>query len=154
MIRNVFFFMLSLLIMSNSCDSESIKQGITGKVIWVEGNQMPGIIDDTSPEPPQRPEPRGVKRQVHIYELTKTNQAKGDGVFYSELQTQLVKTITTDDEGNFAIALPEGRYSVFVEEEQGLFANLMDGEGNLQPVEVTKDALTPLTIEVNYMAAY
>ncbi|EMR04121.1 hypothetical protein [Cesiribacter andamanensis] len=143
--------------MANSCDSDTVKQGLSGQVIWVEGNQMPGIIDDTAPSPspsPERPQPRGIEREVHIYALTKTSQAQANGVFYSNLQTELVKTVRTNEEGNFTVALPQGSYSVFVQEEEGLFANLMDGEGNINPVTVSKDSLSTLTIEVNYKAAY
>lgn len=154
-IRLTLLLFLGLTLMANGCDPSDIEQGIAGKVLWIEGNQMPGIIDENaSEESRKRPAPNGIRRSIHIYELTNTSQAQGTGVFYNNLHTKLIKTVTSDEEGNFAVALPTGRYSVFVEEEEGLFANLMDGEGNLNPVEVTRDSVSTLTIEVNYKAAY
>lgn len=155
MIRVAILFLLSTLLMANRCESEDITQGIAGKVLWIEGNQMPVIIDEKNPEDArQRPQPKGIKRDIYIHELTTMDQAKGNGPFYSDVQTKLVKKVSSDEEGNFAVSLPAGRYSVFVQEDQGLFANKMDGQGHINPVEVNKDEITPLELEVNYQAAY
>lgn len=155
MIRISLLFVFALALMANKCSSEDISQGIAGKVLWIEGNQMPTIIDEKNPQDtPQRPAPKGIQREVHIYELTSMDQTNANGVFFSNIQTKLVEKVQTDEEGNFAVSLPEGTYSVFVQEEEGLFANSMDGQGNINPVEVNKDEITQLMLEVNYTAAY
>lgn len=155
MIRLSLLFVMALGLMSNRCSSEDVTQGIAGKVLWIEGNQMPSVIDEKNPQNTrQHPAPKGIEREVHIYELTTMGQANANGVFFSDIQTRLVEKVKTDEEGNFAVSLPAGTYSVFVQEEEGLFANKMDGQGNINPVEVNKDAITQLTLEVNYMAAY
>ncbi len=155
MIRFSLLFILGMFLMANKCDSEQVKQGIAGQVIWIEGNQMPTIVDEDNPENTrQKPAPKGIKREVHIYELTTLGQASSNGPFFSNIQTKLVEKTETDEEGQFAVSLPVGKYSVFVQEEEGLFANTMDGEGNINPIEVNQDEITPLKLEVNYKAAY
>ncbi len=140
--------------MANGCQ-DNVTQGVAGRVLWIEGNQMPTIVDENNPgQTRQRSEPTGVEREVYFYELTPMDQATGNGVFFSDVQTKLVEKVKTDEEGNFAVSLPVGKYSVFVKEEQGLFANSMDGQGNINPVEVNKDEITPIKLEVNYKAAY
>lgn len=130
---------------------DEIKQGIKGKVVWLEGNQMPRITDEYE-TPRQKGEP--VQREVYIYELTNTSQVKMEETFYTKITTPLVKKVQTDKNGNFKAALEEGKYSVFVMEEQGLWANIYDGEGNIMPVEVNTGKVTSLKIEINYKAAY
>lgn len=155
MFRISLLFVLAVALMSNKCSSEDIKQGIAGQVLWIEGNQMPTIIDEKNPEATrQRPAPKGIEREIYIYELTTIGQAKGNGAFFSDIQTKLVEKVKSDEEGNFAVSLPTGKYSVFVKEEEGLFASQMDGEGNINPVEVNSEEITPIKIEVNYTAAY
>ncbi|AHM63092.1 hypothetical protein D770_24235 [Flammeovirgaceae bacterium 311] len=145
---------LGITLMANGCQ-ENVKQGVAGRVLWIEGNQMPTIVNEENPAATrQRPEPAGVEREVYFYELTPMDQATSNGVFFSDIQTKLVEKVKTDKEGNFAVSLPEGRYSVFVKEDQGLFANSMDGQGHINPVEVNKDEITELKLEVNYKAAY
>lgn len=155
MIRAVIFLMLGSLLMANGCQEKDVKQGIAGRVLWVEGNQMPVIIDEDKPEKArQRPEPKGIAREVYVYELTSPEQASNNGVFYSNIQTRLVEKVKANDEGYFAVSLPAGSYSVFVKEQQGLFASQFGGQGHINPVEVKKDQVTPLQLEVNYQAAY
>jgi hypothetical protein len=51
--------------------------------------------------------------------------------------------------------LPEGQYSIFVwEDGKGLYANGFDGQNNIFPVTVQKGKVEPITITVDYMAAY
>lgn len=155
MFRLTLLFMLAVTLMANKCESENVKQGLAGKVLWIEGNQMPTIINEDNPESTrERPAPKGVQREVHIYELTTMAQATGNGVFFSDIKTKLVEKVKTDEEGNFAVSLPVGKYSVFVKEDEGLFANKMDGQGHINPVEVNQDEITQLKLELNYKAAY
>lgn len=127
----------------------SIKQGIIGQVFWQQGNQMP------SPDAPRRASSKkGVQRTLYIYTLTNTSKAKATGVFYSNIQTKLVTQVITDANGNFAVSLEPGKYSLFTKEEAGLFANLMDGEGNIYPVEVQQNQVTRIEFLINYNATY
>ncbi|MFD2513119.1 carboxypeptidase-like regulatory domain-containing protein [Pontibacter locisalis] len=129
-------------------DQAPIEQGIKGQVLWQAGNQMP------SPDAPPS-KGRGVQRTLYIYELTNSNQTKTtDGVFHTNIQTNLVTQVVTDANGNFAVSLKPGKYSLFSKEEKGLFANLLDGEMNIYPVEVKKGQVTNVEFLINYQASY
>lgn len=148
-------FVLSALLLLSSMNRgcESVKQGIAGQVLWLEGNLMPGIGDE--PEVNRKKfkgEP--IQRTLYIYELTTMDEASSEGVFFQDIQTPLVAKVETNKKGEFAVSLPEGSYSLFVEEEEGLFANTFDGEGNINPVTVSEGDIATITIEVNYKAAY
>jgi hypothetical protein len=127
----------------------TIKQGITGRILWEAGNQMP------SPDAPVTDSKRGVERTVYIYELTNAKQATTqDGVFHTNIQTKLVSQVKTDANGFFSVALKPGKYSLFTKEEKGLYANLFDGEMNIFPVEVQEGQVTTIEFLINYQASY
>lgn len=142
-----------LLLSALNRGCENVDQGIAGKVLWLEGNLMPGIGDEPEVNS-KRFKGQPVQRTLHIYELTTMDEATSEGVFFENIQTPLVKKVETNKEGEFVVSLPEGRYSVFTEEEEGLFASTFDGEGNINPVSVKEGEITTITIEVNYKAAY
>lgn len=127
----------------------TIEQGIAGRILWQSGNHMP------SPDAPRSSGKRGVKRTVYIYELTKGSQATTtEGVFHNNIQTKLVTQAESDANGNFEVSLEPGRYSIFTQEDQGLYANLFDGENNIFPVEVKKGQVTTVEFLINYAATY
>lgn len=143
---------LLLAIANRSCEN-TVEQGLAGQVRWLEGNLMPTVGEEIKPDgPSQKGQP--VQREIHIYALTNMDEATSDGTFFSNIKTELVKTVETNKDGAFATDLPVGRYSVFVKEEQGLFANSFNGEGHINPVEVKEGELTKILIQVNYKAAY
>lgn len=143
---------LFLAIANRSCE-ESVDQGLAGQVRWLEGNLMPTIGEDVEQnQKDYKGEP--VQREIHIYELTSMDEATAEGTFFKNIQTDLVKTVETNEEGEFIVELPVGRYSVFVQEDQGLFANSFDGEGHINPVEIKEGEITTITIQINYKAAY
>lgn len=129
--------------------SKPLKEGIVGQLVWLEGNLMPTIDSDR-----EMPKGQPVQREVHVYELTKTKEAEKEGHFYHKVHTELVQKVMSDSRGIFKLHLPPGKYSIFVKEPDGLFANIFDGYGHIMPVEVFQNEVTPITIEINYMAAY
>ena len=129
--------------------ADSIQQGISGSVKWYEGNLMPTVGDNSA----QR-RGKAVQRKLHVYELTNRNQATEKSGFFSELSTKQVATVTTDSRGQFQLSLPEGKYTVLVEEEAGLYANRFDGKGYIAPVEIEPGRVTQLEIRVDYQATY
>ncbi len=130
----------------------NITQGIQGQVIWLEGNQMPGIRDKMDTSTAKRG--KGVQRTIFVYELTNRQDAVFADGFFSEIRKKPIKQVQTDENGYFAIPLETGRYSVFVKEEKGLYANLFDGEGNIQPIKISPDRVQHMDIKVDYNAAY
>jgi hypothetical protein len=130
------------------------QQGISGKVVWLEGNLMPGIGDTTYRE---RLAGIPVQRKLFIYEpatsadAVKTSESE---VLYSEIHSKLIKDVETNSDGTFQIELDPGRYSIFTLEEKGLFANIFDGEGIINPVTVEAGKFTEIQIKVNYKAFF
>lgn len=138
---------ISALLITLSSPVTAQKQGICGKVIWTSGNQMPGPGLQSS-------KPASIVREVCIYEATSAAKVTEANGFYSSIQTKLIKKVKTKKDGTFCVKLPVGTYSVFVKEEKGLWANIFDGQGIINPVTVAAKSCTPLTINVNYQAAY
>lgn len=147
----IFSAMIVLAALNRSCEP-SIEQGLAGEVRWLEGNLMPSISEEPEAQPDKKGKP--VKREIHIYELTTMDEAKAEGTFFRDIKSPLVKTVSSNKDGYFQVELPEGRYSVFVQEEEGLFANIFDGEGNINPVTIQEGEVTEISIEINYKAAY
>lgn len=124
-----------------------IKQGISGKILLKIGNAMPSPGRKVDPGTP-------VARTVLIYELTRRTDAIANGTLFSHIKTKLIATTHSDTTGHYAIALPAGKYSVFVEVDGGLFANLFDDKENINMVEVKKDSLSKKDIVINNLAVY
>lgn len=128
-------------------------QGIVGQVTWLEGNQMPTIVEEgknskktTAGEP--------VKRTVRVYPLLKISDVTLEGGLFKSVSAKQITEIETDENGQYMVNLSPGRYSILTVEEDGLFASIFDGDGNIQPVTVKEDEWTLLDIVVNYKAAY
>jgi hypothetical protein len=109
----------------------SITEGIWGTLVKTEGDCMP-TIDWENTTCKQYP----VKREILIYEYTKMDETIYEFTKFFEIHTKLVATTTCDEEGFFELALEPGKYSVFVREDEYLYANLFDGQGGIVPVTV------------------
>ncbi|MDB5261054.1 MAG: hypothetical protein JWQ14_335 [Adhaeribacter sp.] len=129
-----------------------VSQGILGTVSVVEGNRMPGPGRKNSERDAESE--KISPREIFVYELTNLKQVQVKGPFYSNIQTKLVAKVTTGADGLFRVSLAPGRYSVFSKEPNGLFANRLDGEGNIYPVVVTENRLTLIDFMVDYNASY
>lgn len=127
--------------------SSNIQQGISGKIIWKEGNLMPGPGSSNTSN-------RSVQRTMLVYELTNLSQANKDGYFFKDISSKLVTQSTSDKKGCFAINLSPGVYSLFSQEEDGIYANEFDGQGNIFKVEVKKGQVTEVQFIINYKAQY
>ena len=123
------------------------RQGLQGRVLLRSGNHMPG---------PGRtmPSDQPVSREIQVYALTHVSQLTPSGSFYSQIQTKQVAKIVSGPDGTFRLLLPPGKYSLFVQEAQGLFANRFDGEGHVFPVEVKPGQMAPVEIIIDYNASY
>lgn len=113
---------------------------------------MPGIQNDDIPSPEKQGE--GIARTVYIYDLTDRNEAVYQNGFFTEVNEALIEKVTSDENGYFSVALAPGSYSILIEEEQGLYANFFDGEGNIHPVHVYPDSVSHIDVIVDYKAAY
>lgn len=145
----LFFVMILTSCISQKDGLQNVNQGIKGTVKWLEGNMMP------SPEEPNLAKGRGVERQLFIYEAVNFDKVEGQAPLFKKINATLVKKVKTNTEGIFACELPEGTYSVFTSEPDGLFfANSFDGNGLINSVKVERNKVSVMSIEVNYKAAY
>lgn len=122
-------------------------QGITGQVFWLSGNQMPGPDRVSTPN-------QGVQREIYIYPVITVQQAQQQGPFFTDFKIEPVAKVMSGPKGMFKIKLPPGEYSVLVKEPQGLFANLFDTQGHINPVIVKERQFTWLAITIDYEAAF
>jgi hypothetical protein len=127
----------------------TIKQGVYGRVLWLEGNVMPSTDGkSTNAGIPAR-------RTINVYKTTHLNETVGQSPLFDQIKTALVATVKTDANGNFQCELPVGKYAIFtVEEGNQFFANLFDGDGAIAPFEVKAGQLTNYSIQINYKAFY
>ena len=137
----------SLLFFLVTSSALSQKQGLQGQVFWVSGNQMPGPEAVLSPN-------QGAVREVLIYEITSISDATQVGPFFRDIKTKLVATTQSKPDGTFKVKLPVGSYSIFTREKNGLYANLFDNQGYINPVVVKAGQYAWKTITIDYDAAY
>lgn len=128
--------------------SDGVSQGISGQILWYEGDLMPGIGKEPA-------EGKPIQREILIYEATSPDLAEvHEGQFYSGLKSKLVQKAISDEDGRFIVALEPGTYSVFIKEPEGLFANRFDQAGIINPVTIKRNELVNILIKVDYKAAY
>jgi hypothetical protein len=124
------------------------KQGIAGEVVWTEGNNMPGVGVNTVVT-------KKVAREIVVYPMINQKDVTStEAPFYSNVNIKSVAKGKSGKNGKFFIRLPQGKYSVFVLEKGKLYANSLDGDGNINPVEVNKNKVTISGMIINYEAVY
>jgi hypothetical protein len=139
-------YLITLILFLTCLNLFAQKSGISGNVIEVSGNQMPGAQNN--------PKPSGIRRELCIYELTRESQATKENSFYKKITSRSVAKTKSKPDGTFIIYLKPGKYSIFIKEKAGLFANIIDSEGYINPVVVDAQKITMINIRVDYKAAY
>ncbi len=153
--KQILFFLFSSSIVILGCSSarnvksSAVKQGITGFVTEVRGNQMPN--PDAAPK-----SPKGIHTTVFVYEPTHISDVirEGTSPVYTAIRTKLVASIETDSTGAFTVALPSGAYSLFVAHGKGFYANLFDTNNHIALFVVEDDKLTQVKLTVSSRATY
>ena len=138
-------FLISLLFFAPCAKAQ--RQGIRGQVFWLSGNQMPGPDKTRSPQ-------QGIIREIFIYNATTQSDAIYRDGFFADIKTCFVTKVVSNSDGLFSVNLPEGRYSLFVKEQNGLFANTFDVNGCISCVSVSRKKYSWISIVVDYQAAY
>ena len=124
----------------------SISQGIWGDVWFWTGDFQP--ICPTG-------EVTAVTREIRIHELTRYDDVEiEDFVFYYNIQTELIASVWSDSLGFFEVELEPGTYSIFVVENDMLYANSWDVQGYIFPVDVWEGEVTGIQINIDYLATY
>lgn len=120
--------------------------GVTGRVeIWV-GNFMP-MIDKAQRDRQVQP---GANLRVRLHEPVKGLA----GASTDSIPTTIVAETTTDSDGRFTIACRDGKYSLFVEDSVGWYANGWDGEGVQGAIVVEPMKMTEVLIKNTRKATF
>ncbi|OGU77796.1 MAG: hypothetical protein A2V93_10995 [Ignavibacteria bacterium RBG_16_34_14] len=126
----------------------SISQGVWGNVWFWEGNFMPIIDPDHAKITP-------VVREIFIYEATNDSMVEPPyGTFHTKINSNLIATTYSDEDGFFQISLAPGKYSFFVKEDTLYYANRWDGEGHILSAIVTENNVTKNQIDITYKATF
>lgn len=145
------YSILGIIIFFSSCFSLkpelNIKQGLSGNIYAIRGNQMPG---------PGRAQSRGrgTSRYLFIYEPTTIKNTSGTRPVFTHIKTRLVARAKSDSTGHYAIKLPAGKYSVFIGEGKNFFAAESDADGIINPVEITNNTVFHKDFSITVNAAY
>ena len=145
--------LMIVFIQCNSIKSEN--QGVTGTVTWLEGNQMP-MVKSPNQKPDTLTSSQGipVTRKIKVYPLTNLADVQQANGLFQSVKGEPVAEVSTDESGRYSLLLPSGRYSIFTEEEDGLFANNFDGDGNIAPLLIRKGEWIQKDIVINYKAYF
>ena len=127
----------------------AVNQGISGFVTELKGNQMP--MKGVDPMPP-----KGLAAIIYVYEQTNLSQVTKSNKtgIYTAIQTKRLATIQTDSVGAFRIALPVGKYSLFIKSGESYFANDFNQFNNICLIEVEAQKWTTARIVLNSAASY
>lgn len=131
----------------------TISQGVWGVVKFWEGNHMPGVVGEESSSGTITP----VSRNIRIYRSTTQSENETIGLssaFYGNINSELIAIAYSDQNGFYQAELPVGKYSVFTEEDEGLYANIYDTDFVINPVDVENAAVSRLDIDVTYRATF
>jgi inhibitor of cysteine peptidase len=118
------------------------KQGVTGKVIKMKGDFMPG-------PGPARGTRTPLSVPVWVFKGKVKTHEKPDPQHPS-----LVTTVKSDKDGVYRVSLPPGVYTVVAEINGKLYLNSFDGDGNWGSIKVEADAWTTFDIKDTSEAAF
>ena len=151
---SITFSVAVLLLSITSCSGDNIlgtpntiSQGVEGKVLFWEGNHMP--VSGTGSITP-------AERLIHVHTATRRSDVvwSDTPTLAEKISTKRVALVHSTEDGIFRVNLPAGTYSIFVEEEDGLYANFSNGDGILQPIVVKVDSVSKTTINITYKAVF
>jgi len=125
------------------------KQGISGFVYRISGNQMPSRNRPAA-------QPPGIQTTLFIYEVTNIKDVtrKETSSFYYSINKKLIVTVHSDSTGHFLVQLPIGLYSVFTKVNRLFYANTFDEKNNIAPVKVEKGKISVIKIKMDAGAIY
>jgi hypothetical protein len=114
----------------------SINQSVYGRVEVYSGNCMPGP-DNTKTSCSIKHD----SRKIYFKQLT--NSQNKD-------QARIIKTAESDIQGYYRVELPEGGYSVFVQDGTAQYCNISDGAGNLCPLKISQGEAKELNLRIDH----
>ena len=126
----------------------TITQGIWGNVWLYQGDFMPSPDGSRGTITP-------VVRELWIFTPTLVSETTPvGGTRFTEIHSTLITKVNSQTNGFYQIALPSGRYSVFVREDSTYYANWFDGEGYISQVKVVQDSVTKFQVDLTYNTVF
>jgi hypothetical protein len=126
----------------------TVTQGIWGQILFSSGDFSPSL---------SRGSVVPVRRKIYVYEATKISEVvmppNEYGGFYTTIQTRLIASTESDEDGFYQFALPPGRYSLFVREGDRFYANGGGHDGTIFPVEVQAETVKKVPFGITYAAS-
>ncbi len=149
-------FSFGLFLSLEGCKTmKSENQGVKGTVTWLEGNQMPTIrSDEDISDPSTEKKGKPVVRVIKVYPLTKLSDTKMENGLFQSISGEPITEVISNENGEFTLNLSPGSYSLFTVEEDGLFANSFDGNGNIEPLLIKKGEWVTRDLVINYKAYF
>lgn len=133
---------------SNTLRIPHLTEGIKGSVIFKEG-----VFKDNG-ELGSEGKVIGVSRKVLVYKETNMRAVDiAEEDFLNNIYSELVDSLQSNEDGYFEKRLKPGKYSLFIVENNRLYAKLND-EGYYFPVQVSVDSVSAVTLEIDYKARY
>ena len=127
----------------------SIAQGVWGNVWFWEGDFMPSTDDFSNGRI------TAVEREIYVHKATADSMVVPQyGTFHTEINSNLIAVIHSDEDGFFQITLQPGKYSFFVKEGSKFYANSSDSEGYILSAKVEDNKVTKRQIDITYKAVY
>lgn len=123
----------------------NIITGISGTLIKKAGDCMPMFNGPTD-----RCKSYPVSRTILIYNYTNLNQVEGWGPRYNSVNSRLVTKCNSDKDGFFQVSVNPGKYSIFILENDKFYANSLDGQGGINPVNVSTGNTSSIKIILDY----
>lgn len=145
-----------VILITTACKTmKTEQQGVRGKVTWLEGNQMPTIkSEDQKSNTKNDKNGTPVVRVIKVYPLVNMANARSEDGLFQSLPGEPIAEVTSDENGDYALILPPGKYSLFTVEKNGLFANKFDASGNIEPLFIKKGEWVRRDIVINYKAYF
>lgn len=123
----------------------TVTQGAAGTLTYKEGNCMP-IIDPKNTTCKEYP----VKGAIRIYSYTKESDVTRDTDHnITSINTTLIATAATDNDGFYQLSLQPGSYSLIMEYNGKLYNFMGDGNSGLHPITITSNTVLKENAQIN-----
>ena len=115
----------------------AMTQGIQGRVRRLQGNHMPSNTDL-----PISGSTEFVQTTIWIFaDRIPGNSSPQWSLAEAEQHPNLVRQVESDRNGDYAVELPPGEYTVFAQYEEVLYLNAFLGDGSYKSIEVAPNQI-------------
>ena len=118
-----------------NCNSvlDKNKVSIKGRIINIEGNNLPKIVNNLNNHSPKKKDP--FPKKLIVLEGKIRNKNNSPYIPISSLNSEY-HIISTNSKGEFKTRLPKGTYTFFILEKNNAYLNRFDGNGFFKSIKV------------------